>query len=76
LKIPSAPSVFLLTPPLRTPCLFQWMAVSICRCIWQALPEALKWLLSGSYQKALRGIHKCGWVWCLDMEWIPRWGSL
>ena len=32
--------------------------------------------MSGSCQQALDGIHNSIWVWCLQMEQIPRWGSL
>jgi hypothetical protein len=46
LQIPSAPSVLSLTPtlgtPLGTPCLVQWLTVSICLCICQALTEPLR----------------------------------
>ena len=42
----SAPSVLFLTPPLGTQlgnsCSVQWLAVSICLCICQALAEPLK----------------------------------
>jgi hypothetical protein len=37
-----APSVLCLTPPLGTPCSVQWLAVSICLCICQALAEPLR----------------------------------
>ena len=30
----------------------------------------------GSCQQVLLGISNSVWVWCLQMEWIPRWGSL
>jgi hypothetical protein len=42
LQTPSAPSVLSLIPPLETPCSVQWLAVSICLCICQALTEPLK----------------------------------
>jgi hypothetical protein len=41
LQTPSAPAVLFLTPPLRTPCLLQWLAVSICLCICKTLAESL-----------------------------------
>jgi hypothetical protein len=30
----------------------------------------------GSCQQALPGISNNVWVWCLQMGWVPRWGSL
>jgi len=42
LKTPSVTSVFSLTPPLGTPFSVQWLAVSICLCICQALAEPLR----------------------------------
>jgi hypothetical protein len=42
LQIPSAPSVLSLTPPLGSLCSVQWLAVSICLCICQALAEPLR----------------------------------
>ena len=42
LQTPSAPSVLSLIPPLRTPCSVQWLAVSICLCICQALAGPLR----------------------------------
>jgi hypothetical protein len=41
LKTHSAPSILSLTPPLKTPCSVQWLAVGICLCICQALAETL-----------------------------------
>ena len=32
--------------------------------------------MPGSCQQVLLGIHNSVWVWCLQMGWIPRWGSL
>jgi hypothetical protein len=32
--------------------------------------------IPGSCQQALLGISKSIWVWCLQMGWFPRWGSL
>jgi hypothetical protein len=42
LQTPSVPSVLPLTPPLGSPCSVQWLAVSICICICQALAESLR----------------------------------
>jgi hypothetical protein len=42
LQTPSVPSVLSLTPPLRSPCSVQRLAVSICICIGQALVELLR----------------------------------
>ena len=42
LQTPSAPSVLSLTPPLGMSCSVQWLAVSICLCICQALAEPLR----------------------------------
>ena len=42
LQTTSAPSVLSPTPPLRTPCSVQWLAVSIHLCIRQALAEPLR----------------------------------
>ena len=42
LQIPSAPSVFSLTPPLGTLFIVQWLAVSIHLCICQDLAESLR----------------------------------
>jgi hypothetical protein len=49
----STPSVHSLTPPLGTPYSVQWLAVSICLCICQALAEPLKRQL---YQASSTGI--------------------
>ena len=32
--------------------------------------------ISGSCQQALLDIHNSVWVWCLNMGWIPRRGSI
>jgi hypothetical protein len=32
--------------------------------------------VSGSCQQAFLGISNSVWVWCLNVGWIPRWGSL
>ena len=42
LQTPSAPSVLSLTPPLGTVCSVQWLVVSICLCICQALAKPLR----------------------------------
>ena len=45
LKIPSAPSVLPITPPMWSPCSFWWLAASIhncINCIDQALTEPLR----------------------------------
>jgi hypothetical protein len=42
LQILSAPAVLFLTPPLRTQCSNQWLAVNICLCICQALADPLR----------------------------------
>jgi hypothetical protein len=42
LQTPSAPFVLSLTPPLGTPCSGQWLAVSICLCIYKTLAEPLR----------------------------------
>jgi hypothetical protein len=42
LQIPSTPWVLSLAPSLETLCSVQWMAVSICFCISQALAEPLR----------------------------------
>jgi len=42
LKIPSTPSVLSLTPPLGTPFSVQWLTLSTCLCICQALIEPLR----------------------------------
>jgi hypothetical protein len=42
LQSSSAPSVLRLTPPLGTPCSVQWLAMSICFCVCQALAEPLR----------------------------------
>ena len=42
LQTSSDPSVLSLTPPFGTPCSVQWLAVSLCLCICQALAEPLR----------------------------------
>jgi hypothetical protein len=42
LQTPSAPSVLFLTCPLGSSCSVQWLVVSICFCICQALAEPLR----------------------------------
>jgi hypothetical protein len=32
--------------------------------------------VSGSCQQALLSIHNSVWIWCLNLGWIPRCGSL
>ena len=32
--------------------------------------------MPSSCQQVLLGIRNSVWVWCLQMGWIPRWGSL
>ena len=36
------PSVLVLTSPFRSPCSVQWLAVSTCLCICQAMEEPLR----------------------------------
>jgi len=64
----SAPSFFSLTPPLVSPCSYQWLAATIL--ISQETP------ISGFCQQALLGISNSDWAWQLHMLWILRWGSL
>jgi len=46
-------------------------------CIGQALADPLRrQFISGSCQQAFLSITNSVWVWCLQMGWIPRWGSL
>jgi hypothetical protein len=42
LQTPSTPSVFSLTPLLGTQCSVQWLAASICLCIYKALVGPLR----------------------------------
>jgi len=72
LQTPSTPSVLSLTPPLGTLFSVQWVVASICFCIRQALAESLRRQL---YQVPV-SICNIVWVWCMYMEWIPRWHSL
>ena len=51
LQTPSSPSVLSLTPPLGSPCSFQWLAVSINICIYQSRVQPLRRLL---YQAPVR----------------------
>jgi hypothetical protein len=75
LQYPSAPSVLPLTPPLGSPCSVQWLAASISICIGQALPELLRrQLYQASVSKDF--LSSTLWVWCLQMGWFIRWGSL
>jgi len=70
LQIPSAPSVFSLTPSLGFLCSVQWLAMSICLCICQALEEPLRGqLYQASVSKHFLAIHNSIWVWCLYMGW-------
>jgi hypothetical protein len=79
LQNPSALSVFSLTPPLRTPLgtlhSVQWLAVSICLCIHQALAEPLRRQLYqapvSKYFLAPTIVSGFG-----DCIWMPRLGSL
>jgi hypothetical protein len=73
LQTSSALSVLSHTAPLGTPCSVQWLATSILFCICQSSQETA---ISGSCQQKLLCILNSFWVWCLYMEWIPRWGSL
>ena len=76
-QIPSAPTSLSLTPPLGAPCSVQWLAVSICLCICQALAELLRRQpYQGFHQQAPPDIHNSVQVWCLYVGWIPRWSSL
>jgi hypothetical protein len=64
LQTPSAPSVLPLTPPLGTLCSIQWLAASICLCIFQVLAKPLRRQL---YQAPL-SMHFFGstrvCIWC------------
>jgi hypothetical protein len=75
---PSAPSVLALTPTLESPRAGWCLTASIHICIGQALAEPLRGQLyqAPTYQHGLLGISNTVWVWCLQMGWIPRWGSL
>jgi hypothetical protein len=76
MQTPSAPSVLPLTPPLGSPCSVRWLAVCIHICIGQALTEPLG---GQQYQAPVSKfflVSASVWVWCPQMRWIPRWGSL
>jgi hypothetical protein len=55
----------------------QWLAVSTCICIGQGLVEPLR---DQTYQppliKHVLASSTVWELWCLQMEWIPRWGGL
>ena len=70
-----APLVLALTSPLGSPCSVQCLDACICICIGQALAEPL----GDSYTRLVQvllvtsnSVH----VWCLQVGWIPRLGSL
>jgi hypothetical protein len=66
------------------PLLFPWgpMISSMigCKCphlYWSGSGRASQGTaIPGSCQQALLGISNSVSVWCLQMTWIPRWGSL
>ena len=77
LQTPLAPSVPSPTPTSGTLCSVQWLAVSICLHICQALEEPLRRQpYISSCLQALLGICNGVQVWQLYMGWIPRWGTL
>jgi hypothetical protein len=44
---------------------------------WSGSGRASQWTaIPGSCQQALLGMSNIVWVWCLYMEWIPRWGNI
>ena len=75
---PFVTSVLPLTPPPGSLGLVGWLAASILICIGQALAEPLR----GQLYLVLLSKHFLApaivsvWVSCLQMGWIPRWGSL
>jgi hypothetical protein len=38
--------------------------------------DSQKTAIPGSCQQVLLAISNSVWVWCLQMRWVPRWGSL
>jgi hypothetical protein len=68
LQTPSSPSFLALTPPLGSPHSVWYLVACIRICNGQAI--------SGFCQQVLLGISNRVCVWCLQIEWIPSWGSL
>ena len=77
LQIPSALSVFSLTPPLVTPVISLMVD---CKHLLLYLSgsgrASQETAISGYCQQGLLGISNSDWVWRLYLGWIPRWESL
>jgi hypothetical protein len=73
LQTKSVPSVLPLALPPGSPGSVWRLAGSICMCLSQVLAEPLR---GQPYQQVLLGISNSVRFWCLQMGWIPRWGSL
>ena len=74
LQSPSAPSVLPLTLPLGSlgSVLWLWVFASVLG----AGRTSQRTAIPGSCLQALFGICNSIGVWCLQMEWVLRWGSL
>jgi hypothetical protein len=76
-KVPSAPLVVPLTPPLGSLCSVRLVGCAHLHLYWSGSGKASqKTAVSSSCQQALLGNSSSVWVWCLHVGWIPRWGSL
>ena len=74
----STPSVLPIIPPLGSLSSVRWLADCkqphlYCSGSGRA---SLETAVSGFCQQVLLGINNSVWVWCLQMGWIPMWGSL
>jgi hypothetical protein len=77
LQTSSALSVLSLTPPLGNPMLSPMVGSKHPPLYLSGSGRASQeTAIMGSSQQALLGLSNTVWVWCLNMEWIPRWGSL
>jgi hypothetical protein len=63
-----------LTPPLKSLCSIWGLAASIRVCIGQALAEPFRrQSCQAPVSKHFLASAKSVRVWCLQMEWVPRW---
>jgi len=78
LQSPSAPSVLSLALPLGSWTQSDgWLWVSESALIWSGAGSASQGtVIPGSCQQVLLDISNSVWLWCPQMGWIPRWGSL
>ena len=77
LQFPSAPLVLPCNSSTGIPRLSPMVGYKYLHLCWSGAGRtSQETTISGSCQQVLLGISNSVGFWCLQMGWIPRWGSL